>query len=261
MFPEFLKYPRTRHLEGSRLQPGDHDLSAEPFSVLRDQFVVVEEKLDGANSALSFDASGKLWLQSRGHFLGGGFRERHFDLLKRWATAHQAALFERLGERYVVYGEWLYAKHTVFYDALPHYFLEFDVFDRQLRRFLSTARRRELLSGTVVQQVPVLFEGTLKSNEQLLSFLGRSRFKSAAWKSVLESAAAEKDVPLERAWKETDRSDEMEGLYVKVETADETIGRYKWVRAGFLSAVADSESHWQSRTIVPNRLAPGVVLP
>ena len=51
-----LKYPRTPHLEGSRLQPGDHDLVSVPFADLAGRFLVVEEKLDGANSAISFDA-------------------------------------------------------------------------------------------------------------------------------------------------------------------------------------------------------------
>src|SRR5205807_2014548 len=32
-----------------------------------------------------------------------------------------------LTDRYILYGEWLYAKHTVFYTDLPHYFLEFDI--------------------------------------------------------------------------------------------------------------------------------------
>jgi hypothetical protein len=47
----------------------------------------------------------------------------------------------------VLYGEWLYAKHTIFYDRLPQYFLEFDVLDLESDAFLSTARRRELLGG------------------------------------------------------------------------------------------------------------------
>jgi hypothetical protein len=77
------KYPRTRHVEGSRLQPGDEDLDAVPFAELAGRHLVCEEKLDGANAGLSFDAGGRLWLQSRGHFLTGGVREKHFDLLCR----------------------------------------------------------------------------------------------------------------------------------------------------------------------------------
>lgn len=112
------KYPRTRHLEGSRLQPGDEDLAAVPFAGVAGRHLVVEEKIDGANAGVCF-VGGVLHLQSRGHFLTGGPRERHFALLKSWARCHEARLREVLGERYVMYGEWTYAKHTIFYDALP----------------------------------------------------------------------------------------------------------------------------------------------
>src|SRR5919204_4474294 len=112
--PPLHKYPRTLHLEGSRLQPGDEDLETVPFAELAGRFVVVEEKLDGANAGLSFDADGRLRLQSRGHFLTGGARERHFTLFKQWAHTHAARLRQALGSRYLLYGEWLYAQHTIF---------------------------------------------------------------------------------------------------------------------------------------------------
>ena len=85
------KYPRTPHLEGSRLQPGDEDLSQVPFSYIKGKHLVVEEKIDGANSAISFSEDGELLLQSRGHYLTGGYRERHYNLMKQWANIHQDA--------------------------------------------------------------------------------------------------------------------------------------------------------------------------
>lgn len=99
------KYPRTHHLEGSRLQPGHEDTSSVPFDALAGRFLVVEEKLDGANAGIRFDADGKLWLQSRGHYLTGGVREKHFNLFKQWAHAHADALRRVLGSRYILYGE------------------------------------------------------------------------------------------------------------------------------------------------------------
>ena len=87
-----IKYPRTPHLAGSRLQPGDEDLSQVPFSCLAGRRLTVEEKVDGANSAVSFGPEGQLLLQSRGHYLTGGWRERHYALFKTWAQAHQGAL-------------------------------------------------------------------------------------------------------------------------------------------------------------------------
>ncbi len=58
--PPIHKYPRTPHLEGSRLQPGDEDLDAAPFAKICGRHVVVEEKLDGANAAVSFAPDGTL---------------------------------------------------------------------------------------------------------------------------------------------------------------------------------------------------------
>lgn len=255
-----IKYPRTPHLEGSRLQPGDEDLAAVPLSSLAGKHLVVEEKVDGANAGVRFDAEGKLWLQSRGHFLEGGARERHFDLFKQWATAHAGALFAALGARYALYGEWLYAKHTVFYDRLPHYFLEYDLLDTETGLFLSTPRRREVLSGAPLVSVPVLREGPARSLRELTDLVGPSRYKSASWRASLLSAASRAGLDPARIERETDPSDQMEGLYLKHEEDGAVVGRYKWIRATFLTAVVDSGTHWLNRPIVPNGLEEGASL-
>ncbi|WP_067472228.1 RNA ligase family protein [Actinomadura hibisca] len=254
------KYPRTRHIEGSRLQPGDHDLSAAPFRELSGRFLVVEEKLDGANAGISFSSDGELRLQSRGHFLTGGPREKQFGPLKAWAASVQHTLWERLGDRYVMYGEWLYAKHTVFYDALPHYFCEFDVLDQSDGTFLSTESRRELLKGAPVVSVPVLHEGQVWNLAELTAFVGPSTCRTGRWRDALREAAVAGGADPDRVVAETDGDDHMEGLYLKVEEDGRTVGRYKWVRPSFLTAILDSGTHWQERPIVANGLAdPGVL--
>ncbi|GIH14817.1 DNA ligase III [Rugosimonospora africana] len=255
-----VKYPRTAHLEGSRLQPGDHDLAAVPFRDIAGRFLTVEEKLDGANAAVSFTASGELRLQSRGHYLDGGPRERQFGPFKAWAATVAGALWPRLGDRYVMYGEWLYAKHTVFYDALPHYFCEFDVLDRRSGEFLSTRRRGELLAGTPVRSVPVLRTGVFTDLAELVALVGPSTCRTGRWREALVEAATASGADPERVVAETDRSDDMEGLYLKVEEDGRVAGRYKWVRSGFLTTVLDSGSHWLDRTIVPNQLADPAVM-
>ena len=103
------KYPRTPHIEGSRLQPGDEDLKQIPFERIRNRNIVIEEKCDGANSAISFDENGELLLQSRGHYLVGGYRERHYNLMKQWAMSQRDKLYSLLGKKYIMYGEWMYA--------------------------------------------------------------------------------------------------------------------------------------------------------
>lgn len=249
------KYPRTPHLQGSRLQPGDADLASVPYTEIQGRFLVVEEKLDGANAAISFDAGGELRLQSRGHYLTGGPRERQFAPFKAWAATVAPALRPRLSDRYVLYGEWLYAKHTVFYDALPHYFCEFDVLDRASGAFLSTAARRDLLAGVPVCSVPVLHTGPVASLDELTSLIGPSTCRTPRWREALVTAAAGGGADPAQVVAETDGSDDMEGLYIKVEEGDLTVGRYKWVRSSFLTAVLDSGTHWQDRPIVANQLA------
>lgn len=256
--PQLRKYPRTPHLEGSRLQPGDEDMPEVAFAELRGLHLVIEEKLDGANCAISFDVGGALLLQSRGHYLAGGPREKHFERLKGWATVHADALRARLGARYVMFGEWLYAKHTVFYDLLPHWFLEFDVLDRATDAFLSTPARRELLAGLPVAPAPVLFAGVPRSCTELTALAGRSQCKSPAWRERLHDSAAAHGLDVDRVVFETDPSDDMEGLYIKHEAEGRVVARYKYVRASFLTSVIDSGSHWLARPIVPNLLAPGV---
>ena len=224
------KYPRTPHLEGSRIQLGDRDIPIIPPSDLRGRPLIIEEKVDGANSGISFDSDGSLVLQCRGHVLSGGPRERQFDLFKRWANHHLAGLCEALQTRYVMYGEWLYARHTIRYDELPHYFLEFDLLDRHTGEFLSTERRRKVLEGVPVVSVPVLGSGLINNFE---SFLGPSRCAS---------------------------TEKMEGLYIKWEEDGKVLGRYKYVRNGFLQAVEEEGVHWMDRPIEPNLLRTGVDL-
>lgn len=252
------KYPRTRHLVGSRLQPGDEDLEQIEWSTLLRQPVVVEEKVDGANSGISFADDGALLLQSRGHFLTGGPREMQFSLFKQWAAVHTDALREALGTRYVLYGEWMYAKHTVFYDALPHYFVEYDLLDKDTGEWLSTERRKEILRPAPVASVPVLFSGSPDKPRELLKKLGRSQFVSNQLPAAFQLSCDEANYDIERARGESDVSGTMEGLYIKVEVDGIVRERLKWVRPEFLQALLNSGSHWHDRPIVPNRLRDGV---
>jgi hypothetical protein len=256
---EIVKYPRTRHLEGSRLQPGDEDLDQVPLDALRGRFCVVEEKLDGANAGMALDGDGRVRLQSRGHALVGGAREKHWDLYKRWARAHAATLGELLRDGVTLYGEWLYAKHTIFYDRLPHYFLEFDIRDRD-GAFWSTARRHAHLASSPLRSVPIVWQGVVDDPRALPALVADSLYKSPRWRERLRAAAVTAGVDADRAAAETDPDDRAEGLYVKVEADGVVVDRLKWIRASFLTAVVDSGSHWLARPIVPNELADGVDL-
>jgi hypothetical protein len=263
------KFPRTQHIQGSRLQRGDHDLEAVPWEELAGKHLVITEKCDGANVGVSFSEDGKLLLQSRGHYLRGGPREKQFDVLKQWATARQDELFCILGSRYVMYGEWLYARHTCFYDALPHYFMEFDVLDTENDVFLSTVARDKLLrfASDVVVPVTVLAYGKFSALKELQAMIGRSKFitdnrvgvflDAAVAGGLLRGAFGNKEV--QEAMATGDWDERMEGLYVKWEDEHRVLGRYKFVRPSFTNAVLDQETHWHDRPIVQNKLMPGAL--
>jgi hypothetical protein len=258
---EILKYPRTPHIEGSRLQIGDEGYDHVLLASLVDQYAVFEEKLDGANCAISFSPSGEVRLQSRGHYLFGGGRERQFAPFKQWCTAQEDRLLALLEDRYVMYGEWMYAKHSVSYDQLPHYFCEFDIFDKQDQVFLSTARRQAFLSNSPVISVPVLHDGLMPKKAKALSaMLRHSLAKSYDWRKSFESSVQRQGLDLDLCWKQTDKSDLSEGLYIKVENEHQVLGRFKWVRPDFVQTIVESGSHHSTRPIIPNGLATGVDL-
>ena len=249
---DFIKFPRTPHLRGSRLGEGDEDLSQIPFESIFEKNIVIEEKIDGANCGLSFSDSGELLLQNRGHYFYGGYKERHYDLFKRWAHENIADLYSALSSRYVMFGEWMYAKHTVFYDALPAYFMEFDIYDKELGIFLDTPSRRKITERLSVFSVPVLASGKFKSRDQILKYLSRSLYITDNHMEALRASALRAGANIDEVLSETDPSLDMEGLYIKIEEGGEVKERVKFVRSSYVQCAAEATSRWQSRVIVPN---------
>jgi hypothetical protein len=142
---DFVKFPRTPHLFGSIGTSDDKYLNErESLAFLANESLIVEEKVDGANVGIHFSSDGGLVLQCRGHLITEGMHPQ-FDLFKQWATAKQNAFAERLERKYILFGEWMYAKHTIHYQCLPHYFLAYDICDKQTNEFLDHERRMRLL--------------------------------------------------------------------------------------------------------------------
>lgn len=232
---EFVKYPRTPHLFGSRGTDDDKHLDdAESARLLADGSLIVEEKLDGTNVGVHFSAAGAMALQCRGHLIAEGMHPQ-YDLLKQWAAVKRPTLEAMLEDRYILFGEWVYARHSVFYRRLPHYFFEFDIYDKRAGAFLDLERRLGILEGTGLQTVPLVHRGPL-DREGLSTLIGPSLFDSQF------------ENPL------TGRTDGlMEGLYLRTEAGGVVTGRAKFVRPEFVERVKQSE-HWQHRAMVPNRL-------
>lgn len=237
----FIKYPRTPHLFGSKGTDDDRHMGAKDSAAfIADPSLIVEEKLDGTNVGIHFTVGGRMVLQCRGHEITEGMHPQ-YDLFKQWTAVKRPVLEAMLADRFILFGEWLYARHSVFYRALPHYFFEFDIYDKMDGGFLSLERRLAMLEGTAICTVPVVHQGRAKQ-EQLLALIGESAY------------GAEFDNPLTGA-----KDYRMEGVYLRTEKAGRVTGRAKMVRPEFVERVKQSE-HWQHQQMVPNILVEGTDL-
>ena len=254
---KIIKYPRTRHLMGSGL--GKNDLEDYvTIEELSGKHLVCEEKIDGANTAISF-INCTLKLQCRGHFLGLGNDWPEFDQFKVWANTWTDQLFDMLEDRYIMYGEWMSGFHSVYYDLLPHYFMEFDIYDKKERVFLDTPRRNEMIERAKVKisQVRVIREGYFVSIDNIVANVGLSAFISENAYSILEKELTKKNVAEKNVLLSFNKDRLMEGLYIKWEEDGIVKDRYKYVRPGFVQAILDSGEHWQDRPSIANRLKEG----
>ena len=241
--PLLPAYPRTLHLGDSGGRASRH---ACDFAEVAGEHLVVEEKIDGSHCGLLFDDQAELRVFTRNTILESPPARRDFRLLDQLANEQMDGLWDVLGTRYVLYGEWALCAHTVFYDALPAYFLEDDVYDRETQRFLSTSRRRELaaaLPPAFATSVPVLHEGPVESLAQLRQLVGASTCKTESWRARCPDLSRVEDC------------DAMEGLYIKHEDDDAVLRRLKWVRPGFLARIAEAGEHWRDRAPMHNALA------
>src|SRR5438067_2021282 len=174
---DFTKYPRTPHLFGSRGTDDDKHLGQqESLDFIADSSLIVEEKLDGTNVGIHFTSAGRIVLQCRGHEITTGMHAQ-YDLFKQWTMGKRPVLEAMLENRLLLFGEWLYARHSVHYRRLPHYFFEFDIYDKDTGQFLGLESRLKLIEGTGIHTVPVIHRGAA-TPEELRSVIGPSAFGS-----------------------------------------------------------------------------------
>lgn len=222
---EFFRFPQTPHLAWLGVNPPRDDkvLSPEETEELLQAEVVIEEKLDGANLGFSVSPEGGIRAQNRGNYLHSPLPAQ-FSRLDEWLACHEDRLFDLLGDHLIAFGEWCAARHTLDYDALPDWWLLFDIYDRKEQRFWSTRRRNALAEQLGVSTVPCLHRGQT-SLAQLQHWIttDNSNFRQGG----------------------------IEGVVVRRENDDWLTDRAKLVHPNFTQAIVE---HWRSRAIDWNRL-------
>lgn len=197
-----------------------HDFLAEDL--------VLEEKVDGANVGISVDANLQIRIQNRGQFLTFPY-DGQFARLHEWLCVRSEELALALADGLILFGEWCGARHSLEYDALPDWYLVFDVYDRREQAFWSMERRDALVRNLGLCSVPRI---------------GFGRFSLADLRSEV------------LARRSAIRSGNMEGVVARIQGDRWTIARAKLVRPEFVQAIG---SHWSRRRIEWNRcLAPEI---
>jgi hypothetical protein len=129
---------------------------------------------------------------------------------------------------FTLYGELLFAQHTVFYNKLPDYFLAFDVYDKKNDYFLPRDEQDKFCAHQGFKQVPKLAEGHFKITE-LFPLIPKVSTYGDEW---------------------------AEGIVVKKYTK-KGYWRAKLVRAEFIKRMEEDE-HWMHHNFAKNLLAEAV---
>ncbi len=226
--PEHIPFPRTNHLV---LMPGvvKPDLKRLHPEELMQRILaspsVAEEKVDGSNLGITFDQDGELFLQGRTKYLNLTKKHPQHHLLMTWVWWKRDLLWEALGPGRTLFGEWMVARHTIKYVALPDWFVAFDVMERPDHEgeaiFWSADRRNELLERVGITPVPRVAVGPFSSLDQLLEM-------------------AEQPSPF--------GSEKREGLYLRLEEDGRLLARAKMVRPEFQKK-HEEEDDWSRKFI------------
>jgi ATP-dependent RNA circularization protein (DNA/RNA ligase family) len=220
---DFYKFPSTPHLAllGDIEVRDDKVMSGAERDKFLQNEIVVEEKIDGANLGISFDVEGNIRTQNRGSYLQL-LATGQWKKLSDWLEPRIDIFFENLTDRFILFGEWCYAQHSVSYDRLPDWFLGYDIFDKKHLKFFSCPNRDQFFRRLSISQVPVL-------EHEHFSF---SELKNLLSQSKLSKEPAE-------------------GLYLRIDQGDWLAQRAKLVRPAFIQSIGQ---HWSRSGIKTNRL-------
>ena len=221
---DYFKFPSTKHIllpEEEKIRI-DKAMSPDEIGEMLEHEIVIEEKVDGANLGISFDHDGEIHLQNRGNWLSYPLNGQ-WKKLEEWLITKEDTLFDCLCDRYILFGEWCYATHSIYYNKLPDYFIGFDIYDKKAGEFFSVERRNIFLEYMGIAIVPSYATGKFLL-EELPSYFGTSYYGDSM----------------------------CEGIYIRWDEKEWLRKRAKLVRYDFKQGM---EEHWRKRELKVNRLA------
>jgi hypothetical protein len=213
-----MKYNRTPHLPWSPGGTSDDKRMLDVSGLLHVP-IIITEKLDGSNVCMEAKSC-----YARSH--SDAPKHPSFDVFK---SLH-ATVRHLIPESIQVFGEWLYARHSISYTALPHYFQIFGVRNLDTKIWASWEEVELWANELNIPIVPVLFTNIVSSEKEL--------------RNITETLAAQPSIC----------GGEREGVVVRKagEFADAEFANSvgKIVRENHVQ----TSEHWKNQIIVQNKL-------
>lgn len=202
------KYPRTFHLPESEGYTSDDKVLSNSDHLLGKK-VVCTEKKDGENTSMYSDICHARSLDSSDHES------------RSWVKSLHSTIKRDIPEGMRIYGENLYAKHSIYYENLESYFYVFSIWMNST--ILSWQETEEWANLFGLVTVPVIYSGI--------------------WTKDTHSECLSK-LDLEK----------QEGYVVRLadsfDVSDFSVSIAKFVRKSHVS----TNNHWMYQKVVPNKL-------
>lgn len=170
------KYPRSFHLPWSRGYTHD-DKVAKNVNHFLGKEVVVTEKLDGEGTTLYRDYMHARSINSANH------SSRH------WVKTFHAGFAYRIPNDWRLCGENVYAKHSIYYQALTSYFYLFSIWNED-NICLSWDETIAFAAELGIETVPVLYRGIFDEEKIKRTFTGISLFDGEQEGYVIRNAGS-----------------------------------------------------------------------
>jgi len=141
---KYTKYPSTPHVPWSPSVKED-DFVLKTFDKFKGQRIIVSEKMDGESCTMYNDHIHARSINSRYH------------ASRTWVKAFWSGIKSNIPEGSRICGENLYAKHSIFYNSLPSYFMGFSYWNSTMS--LSWDDTVEKFTELGIIPVPVIYDG------------------------------------------------------------------------------------------------------
>ena len=121
----------------------------------------VQEKIDGANMGVSWLNDGPI-VRNRENILKKGYSKiktpakKQFTSTWNWIHKHEDDIkeVEKMWQSPItIYGDWMFAQHSLHYDNLPDWFIAYDIWSVEDGRFLAPDIVEKLLSETNISYI------------------------------------------------------------------------------------------------------------